>query len=127
MKLVTPSLLRPNKIYLIQRRLLNSYNESAYLLYSKEIRVNSNTLSLYFSGNIVTFYNNKNNKYKSTPLTSTLKNNYIGIIPLRSALTIYEIDKSDDYYYNIAQQEIMLFHNIDNIINKLNKKINGKT
>lgn len=127
MKLITPSLLRPNKLYFIQRISLNSYNESAYLLYSKEIRVKSNTLSLYFSGNIVTFYNNNNNKYKSTPLTSTLKNNYIGIMPLSSALTIYEIDKSDNYYYDIAQQEIMLFHNIDNIINKLNEKINGKT
>lgn len=126
MKLITPSLLRPNKLYFIQRISLNSYNESAYLLYSKEIRVKSNTLSLYFSGNIVTFYNKNNNKYKSTPLTLTLKNNYIGIIPLSSALTIYEIDKSDNYYYDIAQQEIMLFHNIDNIINKLNEKINGK-
>lgn len=127
MKLVTPSLLRPNKLYLIQRRSLNSYNESAYLLYSKEIRVKLNTFSLYFSGNIVTFCNKNNNKYKSTPLTSILKNNYITIMRPSSSLTIYEIDKSDDYYYNIAQQEIMLFHNIDNIINKLNKKINEKT
>lgn len=127
MKLITPSLLRPNKLYLIQRISLNSYNESAYLLYSKEIRDKPGKRLIYFSGNIVIFYNKNNNKYKSTPLTSILKNDYIGIIPLSSALTIYEIDKSDDYYYNIAQQEIMLFNNIDNIINKLNKKINGKT